>query len=375
VEHADAREGLDQKTYTFSAVNVIRGQPGFYEAKGGVALDRPMREQVICCYVLVKRLWFNGKAAFRRGRNGISSLKSFRYINWLSHLKSDLSQHLSNNNQQHLQSTSSLEPVIGSIYLVEVLRTSYFAFQALLSFSPTPEPIMLLLPEVRSLSLALLLFGAYSTAAPHAGTPLLDRRDDPGTSGADGPTASLEPVVPPEVNPDALSILALGTHVNLAWAGSPADTSSKGMLKRAGAVLTQAAFTFAYPTVPLDHSSFVSGVSCSGNTLTGTLTSTAYTYAKKQWSGAADIVFVTSVDGCGANDANDFFHATKIVFSDAGKSFSATGSSAGYKSVATRMQLKWGDVGTHKLKRAIDKRDVRSYVFLLPLCVYRCDLC
>jgi hypothetical protein len=227
---------------------------------------------------------------------------------------------------------------------------------------------MFLLPELKSLSLAVLLLGACSTAAPHAGTPRLERRDDPSTSGADGPTASLEPVVPPEVNPDALSILALGTHVNLAWAGSPAETGTKGMLKRAGAVLTQAAFTFTYPTVPLDHSSFVSSISCSGNTLTGALTSSAYTYAKKQWSGASDIVFVTSVDGCGTKDANDFFHATKVIFSDGGKTFSATGSSAGYKSVATHMSLTFGDVGTHKLKRAVDKRDVSAcLVFLFSL--------
>lgn len=317
---------------------------------------------MLCCYVLVEVPWVDGEEASRRGRNSISPLRSSDISSGHLTSQSDFYQQLFTIDWQSL---SPLEPAVGSTYLVEVLNTSTFVSQARPSSPPITEPItmMFLLPELRSLTLAVLLFGACSTAAPHASTPLLDRRDDPGTSGADGPTASLEPVVPPEVNPDALSILALGTHVNLAWAGSPADTGTKGMLKRAGAVLTQAAFTFAYPTVPLDHSSFVSGISCSGNTLTGTLTSSAYAYAKKQWSGAADIVFVTSVDGCGAKDANDFFHATKIVFSDAGKTFSATGSSAGYKSVATKMQLKWGDIGTHKLKRAIDKRDVSSRVF------------
>jgi hypothetical protein len=221
----------------------------------------------------------------------------------------------------------------------------------------------MLFPKLSSLALGMLLFGASSIAAPHAGKPRVDRRDDPIGSGVEGPTTNLEPVVPPEVDQDALSILALDTHVDLAWAGTPADTGTKRMLKRAGAVLAQAALTFAYPTVPLDHSSFVSGVSCSGNTLTGTLTSTAYAYAKKQWSGAADILFVTSVDGCGPKDANDLFHATKIAFSDSGNIFSATGSSAVYKNVATRMNLRWGEVGSHKLKRAIDQLDVRQ-VFL-----------
>ena len=221
----------------------------------------------------------------------------------------------------------------------------------------------MLFPKLSSLALGMLLFGVSSIAAPHPGEPRVDRRDDPISSGVEGPTTNLEPVVPPEVDQDALSILALDTHVDLAWAGTPADTGTKRMLKRAGAVLAQAALTFAYPTVPLDHSSFVSDVSCSGNTLTGTLTSTAYAYAKKQWFGAADILFVTSVDGCGAKDANDLFHATKIAFSDIGNTFSATGSSAVYKNVATRMSLHWGDVGSHKLKRAIDQLDVRQ-VFL-----------
>jgi len=226
---------------------------------------------------------------------------------------------------------------------------------------------MLLFPEIRSLSLGVLLFGAYSVAAPHSGVPRLDRRDDPSSPGLDGPLANLEPVIPPDVNQDALSTLTLAKDVKLAWAGSPVDSGTKGMLKRAGAVLTQAAFTFAYPTVPLDHSSFISGVSCSGNTLTGTLTSSAYAFVKKQWSGASDVLFVTSVDGCGAKDANDFFHATKVTFSDSGKTFSAVGSSAGYQSVSINMNLKWGDVGTHTLKRAISKRDVRRVPLSSPL--------
>ena len=222
----------------------------------------------------------------------------------------------------------------------------------------------MLFPKLSSLALGMLLFGVSSIAAPHSGEPRVDRRDDPISSGVEGPTTNLEPVVPPEVDQDALSILALDTHVDLAWAGTPADTGTKRMLKRAGAVLAQAALTFAYPTVPLDHSSFVSDVSCSGNTLTGTLTSTAYAYAKKQWFGAADILFVTSVDGCGAKDANDLFHATKIAFSDSGYTFLATGSSAIFKNVAAHKSLTWGDVGSHKLKRSIDKRDVRRV--LLP---------
>jgi hypothetical protein len=48
VEHADAREGLDQKTYTFSVVNVVRLQPGFCEAKCGVHLEG--KKQYVAMY-------------------------------------------------------------------------------------------------------------------------------------------------------------------------------------------------------------------------------------------------------------------------------------------------------------------------------------
>jgi hypothetical protein len=307
---------------------------------------------VICHHVLVQVLWFNRTEAFRRDRNSVSS----QTPRGLRDISSGYSTFYSDLPQEH-QSTSSFELGSSSTYLVEGLHTSYLHITNSSQLSRASDSM--LSPKLSTLALGMLLFGASSMAAPHAGKPRVDRRDDPISSGVDGPTTNLEPVIPPEVDQDALSILALDTHVDLAWAGTPADAGTKRMLKRAGSVLAQAALTFAYPTVPLDHSSFVSGVSCSGDTLTGTLTSTAYAYAKKQWSGAPDILFVTSVDGCGAKDANDLFHATKIAFSDSGKTFSATGSSAVYKDVATRFTLTWGNVGSSNLRRAIDKRDVR----------------
>lgn len=234
--------------------------------------------------------------------------------------------------------------------------------------------------SLKSLALAALLLVSESYAAPYSDKPRvtsrITKRDDGGstsssssTSGAESNTnsdststngaATLEPVVPPDVNQDALSALLLGTNVTLAWAGSPNSTAgSKRKLKRDEGVLSQATFTFKYPTVPLDHSNFISGVACSGNTLTGVLSSQAYTYAKSKWAGVTDLVFVTSVDGCGMDNANDFFHATSITFIDSTKSFSATGASAGPKDVTSYMALEWGAVGAAKLKRAADKRDV-----------------
>lgn len=226
-------------------------------------------------------------------------------------------------------------------------QTLTFLFE---SIEPTK---MLICKDIGSLTLSALSFFAYATSAYHIEESKFERRDDSNT-----PITSLEPVIPPNVNEDALATLALKTDVTLAWAGSSTSSGARRMMKRDGAVFTQAAFTFRYPTIPLDYSNFVSGVSCSGGVLTGVLTDAAYAYAKKQWTGAGDIVFVTSVDGCGATNANDMFHASSITFSDSGKKFSAKGASADYKQVARHMNLKWGDVGALKLKRAIDKRDV-----------------
>lgn len=214
-----------------------------------------------------------------------------------------------------------------------------------------------------------LLFGNQVSAAPHANearypdVPRLNSRDDSSNTTTNGTKTSLEPIVPPSIDQNDLSILSLATNVTLAWAGSTANSSTNSssqrrMLKRDGGILSQAFMTFAYPTIPLDHSLYVSDVSCTKGSLTGTLSDNAYAFAKKEWTGATDIVFVTSVDGCGLDNQNDFFHAKSISFSDNNKSFTVTGSSAALKAVAVHVNLKWGDVGSTQVKRAVDKRDV-----------------
>ncbi|KAF7557303.1 hypothetical protein G7Z17_g850 [Cylindrodendrum hubeiense] len=208
-----------------------------------------------------------------------------------------------------------------------------------------------------SFALATLLLCGSSSATPQfESEPIrpLDSRDDPNSDKS----AILEPVVPPGVDEDDLGTLALGTRVVLAWAGSKVGSSSQRKLKRDGAVFSEASFKFAYPTIPLDYSSYISGISCSGGRLTSTLTPAAYKFAKKNWSGKGKLVFITSVDGCGSDNTNDLFLAKSITFSDSKRTFTAQGSSAGYRDVATNLNLKWGDLGTLNLKRAVDKRDM-----------------
>jgi len=147
------------------------------------------------------------------------------------------------------------------------------------------------------------------------------------TVAVNGTNSTLVPVLPPTTDQTSFSVLALDTQVTLAWAGG-SQSSTGNLVKRAGSVYSQANLTFAYPVIPLDHSNYVSGVTCSGNQLSGTLSSAAYSFAKQQWAGAPDIVFVTSADGCGADAANDYFHAKAVTFTDNSLSFAADGSSA-----------------------------------------------
>lgn len=179
-------------------------------------------------------------------------------------------------------------------------------------------------------------------------------------SASDGPTALLEPVIPPLVDEDSLSILRLNKNITLAWAGSNGN-GTNGKFKRDGdAVLSEAQFTFRYPTIPLDHSNFVSGVACSNGKLTAKLTDKAYAYAKQRWPAAGKMVFVTSVDGCGADSTNDYFLANTVTFSDAQKTFTAQGGESDYKQVASHFKVQWGDVGILPIKRANNKREVSS---------------
>lgn len=218
---------------------------------------------------------------------------------------------------------------------------------------------MFIIKGLAFLALPALLFCRHANAVPTFTTSGPRTRDVTDTNAtASTPPAILEPVIPPDVDVTDFSILALDKAVTLAWAGSPESSKPRRSLKRDTGILAQTNMTFRYPVVPLDQSVYVSGVSCSSGTLKATLTSAAYTYAKKAWTGAARIVFVTAADGCGSDHANDMFLATSISFSDSNFSFSAAGSSASYKDVAVKMNLQWGDVGTHNLRRAVDKRSV-----------------
>lgn len=206
---------------------------------------------------------------------------------------------------------------------------------------------------------------------PSRGRRLRRGNDDIGPTSfndAPPPPAILEPMIPPDVNGHELSVLELDKDVTLAWAATT-DGAAGGKKKRDAAVLSQAEFKFAYPAVALDHSELITQVQCSTNDgeLTAKMTDAAYEFAKKNWASAKDVLFVTAVDSCGLKDANAYFHAKSLTFSDSDKSFTAKGGPTGYRDIAVDMKLNWGDAGSHNLRRAADKRYVSTYIRRLHL--------
>ena len=225
----------------------------------------------------------------------------------------------------------------------------------------------------QSLRFFLFFFFFFTAfAAPGVNIPRLDRRDnaDADITSSNDNSTSLEPVVPPEVDTKDLSIFELDTHVMLAWAGSPgSELGTKRMRKRDEAIFSQANFTFQYPVIPLDHSTFVSTVTCTKGVLSGVISNTAaYNYAKSQWKGNKRIVFITSTDGCGEDHANDLFLSKSITFADDTNTFTVQGSSTEYADVYERFTLQWGSLGTLNVRRALDKRAVSLY-FQYTFCV------
>ncbi|KAG7409581.1 hypothetical protein Forpe1208_v011756 [Fusarium oxysporum f. sp. rapae] len=133
------------------------------------------------------------------------------------------------------------------------------------------------------------------SAAPSHDLPILNRRDDANATSTSDNSTTLEPIIPPEVDPKDFSVFTLDKQVTLAWAGTPdSGPGSKRMRKRDNAIFSQANFTFRYPFIPLDHSVFVSSVSCTKGALSGTISnSAAYNYAKTQWKGTGKIMPMT----------------------------------------------------------------------------------
>lgn len=190
---------------------------------------------------------------------------------------------------------------------------------------------------------------------------VLKRQDVTSSTIPDAPTTTLEPVLPPDNDPEDFSILSPDPKLNLYYGGVPEANLNKRADSDTG-ILVNLDFTFLHPSVPLDYSSFISGVSCGdNNTLTGVFsTAAAYAYGKKAWTGLGNLLLITSADGCGADNQNDVFLANSVTFSDGDLSFTATGAEHLVRDVAEKSDITWGNVTPKKLRKRAYRRGVSS---------------
>ena len=232
--------------------------------------------------------------------------------------------------------------------LIQVTRLLYSLFHLLSVFK--------MLFNIVSLAAGLLLLPQQSLAA------VVKRQESTGTASAaapDVPSTTLEPVLPPNNDPEDFDILNPDPKLNLYYGGVP-EANIKKRADGDTAVLVNLDTVFLHPSVPLDYSSFISGISCSDdNTLTGILsTEAAYDFVKNAWDGLSNLLLITAADSCGADSQNDVFLANSISFDDDDLSFTATGAEHAFRDVAEKSDITWGNVTPKKLRKRAYKRGV-----------------
>ncbi|KAK5170994.1 uncharacterized protein LTR77_004138 [Saxophila tyrrhenica] len=208
--------------------------------------------------------------------------------------------------------------------------------------------------NLASVFVCLSLIPQLALAVPH-----YEKRQASASATVDtaaGPT--LEPVLPPQQDTSDLNIINPDKAVQLAYAG----VSTGPLTKRDDSViLVEFDFTFKYPTVALDHSDYITSVSCSSD---GELTAQindadAYALAKESWGPLGDLILITAVEACGGDAQNDLFLATAVDFDDSDNSFTASGSHVTFHDALRTMDVKWGNAPSDTLTKrfAHQRRD------------------
>ncbi len=98
------------------------------------------------------------------------------------------------------------------------------------------------------------------------------------------------------------------------------------------------------PAVALDHSTWITDVSCSGSVIiTGKFTrTTAYDYAVKQWSNKKDVHFVSAAATCSPDGQNAWFAVQGLTFDEKSQTFTAQCTPTTIQDVWSNMNLDFG---------------------------------
>ncbi|KAL1614919.1 hypothetical protein SLS54_009368 [Diplodia seriata] len=155
------------------------------------------------------------------------------------------------------------------------------------------------------------------------------------------PLATLGPVAPPGINMGGLKVLTPDPTTELWYNGDDdamADDDS-------GAVTVRLTIEYMYPSIVLDHSIYITGISCGGGVLTGTFTEqTPFLHAAEEWPSQAPILLISSESSCGNGAQNAFWLASSVAFDTGAMTFSAPGESVELADIYTNMDIDFGKI-------------------------------
>ncbi|KAF4549188.1 Hypothetical protein D9617_23g006030 [Elsinoe fawcettii] len=151
-------------------------------------------------------------------------------------------------------------------------------------------------------------------------------------------TAVLTAMAPPGTDLTSLDNLTPSKNASLYFAGAPSDNSSAG---------TAAALDmkFAYPSVVLDHTVFITSVSCSESVMRIQYNNKeAYTHASDSWKKDNKVILITASDSCGLNASSTVFVSTSFTFDDAGMIAKVKGAIQDMSTVYASVSMDFGSV-------------------------------
>ncbi|KAF4535212.1 Kelch domain-containing protein [Lasiodiplodia theobromae] len=155
------------------------------------------------------------------------------------------------------------------------------------------------------------------------------------------PLATLGPVAPPGINMGGLKVLTPNA-TNALWYNGDDDAMDDD---ESGAVTVRLTIEYKYPSIVLDHSIYITGVSCGGGVLTGTFTEqTPFLHAATEWPSQAPLLLISAESSCGNGEQNAFWLASSVSFDTGAMTFSAPGESVELADIYEQMDIDFGKV-------------------------------
>lgn len=185
-------------------------------------------------------------------------------------------------------------------------------------------------------SSSLILFPNNSTTDENGTTTAISGPIDLGSA----PQVNLSFLLPPDIDLGSLDRFVAVPSSNLWFGAQNADGSTPD-----GAVTVRVAMNYSYPSVVLDHSTYITDISCSSTTISGRINDTAaFQKAQAEWT-QNPLLFITSTPSCVPDGESAFFLlASGVSFGTYQGSFIASGTAAELSDVIDSMAADFGNI-------------------------------